>query len=232
MKLYSKIYQFFEKPFRFIAVKEFFTNAPLTILDVGCGNHSPILTKRYFSNCIYHGLDNSNWNRNDKDQQLIDQFFKINLENLDEINIIADGYYDLIVLSHVLEHLSNPYELFLQLLMKLKDKGLVYIEFPSPKTLRFPRACNGWYGIKGCLNFYDDSTHKTLVIDKEIINLLPKDCNVIKYGTVVRLRRIIFLPLYVLAGLLMRGYIPATVVWDITGFSNYIILRKEKLDIA
>jgi hypothetical protein len=36
----------------------------------------------------------------------------------------------------------------------------------------------------------------------------------------------VLLPAYALAGLVLRGYVPASVVWDVTGFAEYLVARR------
>ena len=53
---------------------------------------------------------------------------------------------------------------FLHMLALLEEpnKGKIYLSFPSVKTLNFPKRL-------GCLNYYDDPTHKDLPPDFNLI---------------------------------------------------------------
>jgi SAM-dependent methyltransferase len=86
------------------------------------------------------------------------------------------GFFDAILISHVLEHLSDPEKLLREIFRVLKIGGRIYIEMPTVQTLQYPTkkellAQNINVSI---LNFYDDQTHKkTLPLD-ELRNLLHK----------------------------------------------------------
>jgi len=64
---------------------------------------------------------------------------KENLENLKKkatsyytnVNDIPNGYFDLIVLSHVLEHTIDPNAFLAELFEKVSKKGLIFIEVPN-----------------------------------------------------------------------------------------------------
>lgn len=55
-------------------------NKPIKILDVGCGNRSPQLTKKYFPYCEYHGIDREIYNLTETDLKLMDKFYILDLE--------------------------------------------------------------------------------------------------------------------------------------------------------
>ncbi|OGP59718.1 MAG: hypothetical protein A2V67_02920 [Deltaproteobacteria bacterium RBG_13_61_14] len=226
--MWKKLYRWFEYPHRFLAVREVLNRRGVRVLDVGCGNHSPSLTKRYFPHCIYHGLDHGHWNVDFRDEQAIDAFFHLDLNHPQALNGLAENRYDAILCSHVLEHTRDPYTVVRFLVSKLKPGGVLYIEVPSPKTLHLPRARQGWYGIKGCLNFYDDETHLTMVDRNRMEDTLQQQgCAILASRPRFLWRRVILLPLYIGAGLLLRGYIPASVVWDITGSTHYFLAVRS-----
>src|SRR5690606_447505 len=141
---------------------------------VGCGNHSPALTKKYFPSCVYHGLDRGRWNHDAEDDAAMDHFFGIDLDAPEQLDAVGDGHYDVIICSHVLEHVPRPEAVAGRLIEKLKPEGALYIEVPSERSLRLPRASEGWFGIKGCLNFYDGKTHVTMVRLTELREALER----------------------------------------------------------
>ena len=60
------------------------------------------------------------------------------MEGYDEIDLstepltpIPDHFFDVIVMSHVVEHLPNGLEVIRGLTQKLKSGGRFYLEFPS-----------------------------------------------------------------------------------------------------
>jgi SAM-dependent methyltransferase len=223
----ATLYRWFEIPPKLVVTREVMRRPGARLLDVGCGNHSPAITKRYFPQSVYHALDSSRWNRDARDDGLIDRFFDLDLEDVDRLDQIEDGYYDAVICNHVLEHVSDPYRAAGRLARKLRPGGVMFIEVPSERSLKLPRAIDGWMGIRGCLNFHDDVTHRTMVDLEKLRTILQADgyaCTSPRYR--FWLRRVVFLPAYVIAGLLMRGYVPASVVWDVTGFAKYIVVRR------
>ena len=51
---------------------------------------------------------------------------------------------------------------------KLNVNGKLYLSFPSKETINFPKR-------KGCLNYYDDPTHKNLPPDFDLILEILKE---------------------------------------------------------
>ena len=69
-----------------------------------------------------------------------------------------DDFFDLVVASHILEHLTNPVEFFGECVRVSKPSGRIYIETPSERSLWLPGmpfAHDSFFS----LSFYDDPTH-------------------------------------------------------------------------
>lgn len=225
----NKLYKWFACPHRIVALEPLKRNRPFRILDVGCGNHSPSITKRYFPECEYHGVDNQRWNRDVHDDRSINHFFNMDLDIPASLNAIQDRAYHAIICSHVLEHLARPYDIALELSKKLAPNGIMYVEVPSRKSLKLPSARNGWCGVRGCLNFYDDETH-TALVDLDVLadRLRSQGFTVNGPDPARLLRRIVLLPLYMAAVLVIKGFIPASILWDISGFSEKLVVTKDR----
>jgi SAM-dependent methyltransferase len=224
MSLKSTVWNFMEYPHRLQAVEDVLRAPGSKLLDVGCGNHSPSIVKRHFPHVTYHGVDRENWNRDDGDVACIDRFFDLDLDDDGALDAVEDDAYDAVICNHVLEHLADPVRVAGQLATKLRSGGRIYLEVPSARSLDLPRAEHGWMGIKGCLNFWDDPTHKQIVDLRDVVGpLQDAGCTVDGPSPRFQKRRVALLPLYVGAGLATRGYIPASVVWDITGMAERVI---------
>ena len=65
--------------------------------------------------------------------------------------------YDLVVASHVLEHVTKPVNLFGELVRVCKPGGKIYIECPSDRSLTVPSSRDP--EDHAVLNFWDDPTH-------------------------------------------------------------------------
>jgi len=121
------------------------------ILDVGCGNHSASVTKRWFPAASYVGVDIGDYNNSHDDYALMERFVKADLDR-DSLGVLEDESFDLIIMAHVIEHLHHGEEAVSNLARKLRPGGHMYIECPSERSRRFPSAYH-------TLNFYDDPTH-------------------------------------------------------------------------
>jgi SAM-dependent methyltransferase len=192
------------------------------ILDVGCGNNSPSRTKRHYPECRYYGLDiNRHSDVGSENLAVMKQFFEIDLSNTNGLSQVPEKFFDCVLLSHVIEHLENGREVIVSLLNKLVKGGVIYIEFPSHKSVNFP-------SMKGTLNFYDDPSHVKIYQLEEISTLLSDNgLEIIRAGTRRSLKRILLLPLYALVSLVSHGYIGGSVLWDIFGFANHLIAVKK-----
>lgn len=230
MRLLQRIYNWFECPPRLLAVRRALERPPSLVLDVGCANRSPTITKRQFPDCQYHGVDYTEQTQRDQDRAHTDTFFRVDLEQPDGLSAIEDDRYDAVICSHVLEHLTNPYSLVPTLAAKTRVGGVLYIEVPSARSAKLPRAATGWFGIKGCLNFQDDPGHRTMIDLAAVKALLIEQG--FQAGPIRRrrlLRRVLLLPAYLLAGLVLRGYVPARVVWDVTGFADTLLATRPPM---
>jgi 2-polyprenyl-3-methyl-5-hydroxy-6-metoxy-1,4-benzoquinol methylase len=147
----------------------------LKVLDVGCGSRSSHLTRRWLNVETYHGIDKTKWNDDNFSYECIDRLFELDLES-QSLDLIPNNYYDVVIVSHVIEHLYNGVQVLDSLISKLTKNGIIYVESPSYRTLNYGSAI-------GFLNFYDDLTHKKIYFDSEIVSLFQSNgLRVIKSG--------------------------------------------------
>jgi len=185
------------------------------LLDVGCGHHSPSKVKLYFPHCEYHGLDLEMVELNENDLRVMTKFYQVNLD-ADSLDAVPDNYFDVIVMSHVIEHLHRGLEAVSCLSMKLKVGGLFYIEYPSWRSLGVPSAKRGF------LQFCDDPTHVRIYSIQEVANtLLHKHFTILHAGTRRDGIRLLFTPLLLLRGL-SQGDIWSGRLWDAFGIAEYV----------
>lgn len=195
--------------------------APIQILDIGCGNHSPTLFKLYFPNCHYTGLDRDpDYNLTPEDKANMDAFLLMDLTRA-EWDRIPDALFDLITLAHVIEHIPNGEEVLSHLWKKLKPGGYLYIETPSERSLYLP-------SMPGTLNFFDDPTHVRLYPPTELANLfLRLGGRVLRVRIARNWRRMLFTPLLIPLHLVLKGTVRrGALYWDWTGFAYYILVQK------
>jgi len=200
--------------------RRFRRNDSFTLLDVGCGNHSPSITKRYFKRCRYFGLDVGVYNNSEDDALAMEQFYLADLEKGD-LGTVPDNFFDAIVMSHVIEHLRNGLEVIEGLTHKLKSGGTIYIEFPSVRSLSLP-------SMPGTLHFCDDATHKRLYDLKDVVNtLLAHHCIIIKAGPRRDILKALLTPLTYLYLKYLRRTEYAVAFWDIRKFADCVLAQKK-----
>ncbi len=208
------------KPFKFSRTQKYFLKDDLRILDVGAGSHSASITKKWLPKCHYTGIDISKSYDNDEaDFKAMDEFIEMDLTKL-EFGKISDDKYDLIVMSHVIEHLQNGDKVISGLMSKLKKGGVIYIEFPSERSVNFP-------SMRETLNFYDDKTHCRIYTVKEISNLLLENqMQIMSSGIKRQWINILVMPAKIIIQLVTKGYVRAGVFWDFYGFAEYVIAKR------
>jgi ubiquinone/menaquinone biosynthesis C-methylase UbiE len=193
---------------------------PIRVLDVGCGFGAPSVFNKFFPNCEYHGLDQNEQSLLPGEKERMHRFYAANLET-DSLDALPDGYFDAIVVSHVIEHLINGENALERLPRKLKRGGIIYIEYPGVKSLRVPHA------RKGFLHFHDDLTHVRLYSVAEVSNILLRSgCRVERAGTRRDLIRLAMSPALAMRGLLMQGDLWSGRLWDLFGIAEFVVARK------
>jgi len=189
------------------------------LLDVGCGNHSPSLARRYFPNVRYYGIDKEIYNNDDGDLGAMEKFYAKDLDR-DPLDDVPDNYFDAVIFSHVIEHLNNGDRVLRELVSKLKPGGRIYVEFPNLTSLSLPSS------PLDTLNFYDDPSHVRLYDLKETTDiLLERNCKILRSGTRRNMVRIAVTPFLLLYHLL-RGKFAGSALRDLTGFADYVYAVK------
>jgi len=152
-------------PVKFRYVRGKLPAGPLRILDIGCGNHSPTVTKRWFPGCHYAGADIADYNLDAADHAAMDEFFLVGADG-SGYDAIPDSSYDLVILNHVVEHMAQPAPVLAVLCGKLAPGGLIWIAFPSLRSLALPHSEDE------TLQFCDDPTHVWVPDLREVANVL------------------------------------------------------------
>lgn len=208
-------------PYKFAALDRYLRRPGASVLDVGCGTRSPSKTKSRYPGCVYDGLDmNREYGLDERDFALCRTFYMINLENISELAQIPDSSYDVVVSTHVIEHVHNSPAVILELCRKLKPGGVIYLETPSERSLRLP-------SMPGTLNFYDDGTHVHLWRMAELREVVERGgCTVLNSGYARMARRVILTPASYIYRRLTRQQ-PAIALWDITGFAHFVLAKRN-----
>jgi 2-polyprenyl-3-methyl-5-hydroxy-6-metoxy-1,4-benzoquinol methylase len=210
------------KPFRFkVLPRSLLKRRGLRVLDVGCGSHSPTITKKWLGQCEYHGVDRALYRNDAEDVEAMDRFYELDLDN-DDLERIPDNHYDLVLFSHVIEHLNDGERVLRELASKVRSGGYMYVETPSPRSLSLP-------SMTGTLNFTDDPTHVRLYRAEEIANtLLQAGLHVLHAGTRRDWLRVALTPIAFPLRYAFQREKAAADLWDIMGFATYALaLRRD-----
>lgn len=79
--------------------------------------------------CCYYGIDRARTYGNDEsDFRAMTEFYELDLTKLD-FGVITDSFFDVIIMSHVIEHLYNGDAVLDALLRKLKRGGISISSF-------------------------------------------------------------------------------------------------------
>lgn len=220
MNSFNLILKWAKKPFRLEVLHRWLAVPGTRVLDVGCGNHSPKITKQYYPLCEYHGLDRDRrYNLSEEDFSVCEYFWEIDLEDLDAVDQLLNNYFDVVIVSHVLEHLINGDQVLRILISKIRPGGVIYIETPSGISLHLP-------SMRGTLNFYDDESHVRFYPLRDIEKILTMSgCRILRSGLRRSWKRIVLFPFALFRALMLRKP-PAGVFWDLLGFAQYVVAQK------
>jgi len=208
-------------PHKFRFIYSAFKDKHFNLLDVGAGSHSATKTKSVFPNCNYYGIDiTKSYENDDADFNAMSGFYEMDLTKLD-FQSIPDSHFDVIIMSHIIEHLHNGDKVIEGLISKLKQGGYIYIEYPAERSTRLPK-------MKRTLNFYDDPTHVRIYTVKEVEGVLqPKGFEILKSGTRRYWPYILLLPFTLITETIKYGFVPGGVFWDILGFAEFVFAKKK-----
>lgn len=198
-------------------------NEAIAILDVGCGNHSPTMTKYWFPRSSYYGLDVQVYNNDENDLSAMSGFYQCDLQKGD-LSILPDCSFDVIIMGHVIEHLTNGEQVIAALATKLKPGGQLYIECPSERSLRLPSAVDS-------LCFYDDPSHLRLYSLKELTRACEEAGLVVLRSSLRRDTTWAILGILMawkhVSALIHHGKLYGPALWDLLGFAHFVLAERQ-----
>ncbi|MCX8472328.1 MAG: methyltransferase domain-containing protein [Sediminibacterium sp.] len=147
-------------------------------------------------------------------------FYELDLTKLDYSDI-PDNFFDVILITHVIEHLHNGDEVLPLLIKKMKNNGVIYVEYPGQKSTKLP-------SMSGSLNFYDDPSHVRIYSIQELKKVFNNNnCSVINCGTRRNYYYIMALPFRLVYSLISGKKIKGNLFWDLLGFAEFLEVRKS-----
>jgi ubiquinone/menaquinone biosynthesis C-methylase UbiE len=204
-------------------LKREFNSRPFRLLDIGGGSgDSSVEVKELFPNCEYNCLDIVEPEQyRQREAGNTKRYWQKDLQLLDYSDI-PDDYFDVLVLTHIIEHLTNADAVIENMIPKLKSGGTIYIEYPGLGSTRLP-------SMPGSLNFFDDKTHVRIYSVHELYNvLLRAGCEPEAGGIRRNWARIMLFPLLLPYKLLKRTKTIGYEFWDVCGFAEYVWARKKE----
>jgi SAM-dependent methyltransferase len=194
------------------------------ILDVGCGSRVP----QYFSSAIpdsfYIGVDCAADHlpygpRDDRSRFILADLDSTRLDD------IEDRSFDLVVASHVLEHLRRGTNALDFLCPKLRPGGFLYVATPVPESVAFPHKA-------GTLNFFDDPTHVKVISASDLREAAVRNgMSILGSGVTRRYLRLATMPLLLTLATFLDGE-PGPALWDLYGFEHYLVGQRKEGDPA
>jgi SAM-dependent methyltransferase len=141
-----------------------------------------------------------------------------------------DDSFDLIVASHILEHLTNPVEFFGECVRVCMPGGRIYIETPSERSLWMPGmpfAHDSFFS----LSFYDDPTHAMRPWTPQSLHRLTRyySCEPVKTGRITSWKHFVGFPVVMPWAVITRNanLLERSCRYGL-GWSSYLIALKPE----
>ena len=155
--------------------------------------------------------------------------FTFRQADLDKDKIpFPDDHFDLVVASHVMEHLTRPVDFFGECLRVCKPGGRLHLGTPSERSIFLPGFPFGWDKFHSS-SFFDDPTHVGRPFSPQSLWRLALyyGCIPIKAEYQVSWTCRLLSPILVpLAIILRKGWLLEYVLWGAVGWASYIVVQK------
>jgi SAM-dependent methyltransferase len=192
------------------------------MLDAGCGNEGPRLSKEQRPDLYYIGIDVCDYNQT-RPREFAEEYIITPSAAFASVIAKYRGTIDGVVSNHNHEHCEQPDEVLAALISAVRPGGRLFMAFPSRNSLTLPSR-------KGTLNFRDDETHQMLPDYDKILAAMKSA------GLEVEFARAIYRPLFQsLLGLALepisrarRQVMPGTWAWK--GFESVIWAHRPAAD--
>jgi len=182
-----------------------------TVIDIGGEPRDSELAATFLPNCRFTTLNIVQSGPVAPDAE----FIRCDLDH-DRLAPVAGRHFDYVISSHTLEHLRDGVGLIEELAALVDEGGHLYLEWPSPRSRRFP--------IRGLgLHFEDDPTHvATIALDEAVRRLRAAGLTILAAGPRRnRLRALLAPILFVRTSFRFRRVVLYD-FWDWTGYADMI----------
>ena len=193
------------------------------VFDVGCGNRSPERVKALRPDLHYVGLDVQDYEQSTHSVGMANEYRITSPERFLDAITSENRSMDAVISSHNLEHCKDPIAVIQAMAAALKQRGQLYLAFPSEASVGFPSR-------RGSLCFSDDPTHQTPPSWIGVTRQLTSSGMTIEFAT----RR--YRP-WIAAGvgallepvsMLSRRVMPFGSTWALWGFESVIWATKSE----
>lgn len=196
----------------------FFASLPkgARVLDVGCGG-DPAHFSAQRPDIDYTGIDVSDDYRQGA---LADPAVRHVIVPADrfvaELKSLGTEF-DAVISSHNLEHCDDARAVTEQMIGRLRRGGRIFIAFPCAESVNFPRR-------QGCLNFYDDKSHRHIVDFSTTRRMLVDAGLRVDFSTPRYRPALLFVVGLLLEpfSALARHVVPGTATWALYGFESIV----------
>jgi len=195
------------------------------VLDVGCFGFQVFnACNRMQKSVIHYGVDYCS-----PETSLIPPGFTfnkvdLNIEKLPHTN----DFFDLIIATHIIEHLKDPISFFSELVRVCKPGGKIYIEAPSERSIIIP-GNPFQYDRFFSTSYFDDPTHMQRVWTPQSFYRLSKyfSCDVLSVGRIKSWKMRLAFPILLPYALLTKnGKLLQSIIWGTVGWAAFVVVQK------
>lgn len=197
------------------------------VLDIGClGLRQHQLSQSFGRRDLHHsGTDLA------APEGVLPEGYVFRAADLDEAPVpFEDDSFDLVVASHVLEHLREPVAAVGEFLRVCRPGGILYVEAPSERSLLLPGMPfehEKFYST----SYFDDPTHVSRPWTPQAFFRLTRyyRCEPLRVGYRSSRRARLLLPWYLLRAVVTRdGGLLESCLWNAVGWASFVIVRKPE----
>lgn len=197
------------------------------VLDVGCIGFRQIANARAVGrpDLVHAGVDRLS------PPDVLPEGFDYRVADLDSDALpFADDTFDLVIASHVIEHLRRPMEATAEWVRVCKPGGRIYIEAPSERSLLLPGMSWAHDEFRS-LSYFDDPTHvgrpwtpQAFYRLATYVGCVPEEAR-----HLISWRARLLLPAYLIAARIRRrADIFEWAVWGAVGWASCMVMRKPQ----